>query len=414
MSPNERGRPAKAASGVSTGIATGQILPETTDDGADPGSAVSRDTVSVALVDPDPDQPRRHIDPAALTELAESIAANGLAVPILVRPAGERFLLVHGERRWRAVRSLGWESVPAEVRDLGDDAARWLQLAENIGRSDLSPIEEAAAFRRLLADGSVSRDTLAARLGKSRSYVAQKLRLLDLPAPLTLLLDRGALSEGHVRQLLRVRSLYTEAHTVGGDGTESRDDDDGCSRMPDWPVADRVAAARVLLQAGRPEDWPTMYPHFPFGLDPGDEQHVLAADAAIALHVETATVGEKYPAWSVVATYFAALAVWRGLSVADLHNVLNVWMERLHAAVIAVCAAYADPGPPEHSDRIAWLHWWGHRSDLRHARLLNDHKHLVDDALRSLYTIGAVVAPSNCQRGGNLHDEYQLAADGAE
>lgn len=419
MLPERLSRPVgngPAVSGVEGDYELDPTLADPADNGEQP-TRVSRDTtVPVELVDPDPDQPRQHIDKAALTELAESIAANGLAVPILVRPAGGRYLLVHGERRWRAVSSLGWESVPAEIRVLDDDAARWLQLAENIGRADLSPIEEATAFRRMLADGSVSRDTLAARLGKSKSYVSQKLRLLDLPAPLTMLLDRRALSEGHVRQLLRIRGLYTDAHTIGAGAGEQQDDQRrdraGTSRMPDWPALDRVAAAEVLLQVGRPEDWPSLYPHFPWGLDADDAKDVLAADAAIALHIEMSAVGSTYPAWPVAATYFAGLAVWAELSVADLHDVIDRWVERLHAAVIAVNAVYAKPEPPEHSDRIAWLHWWGHRSDLRHGWLLNDHKHLVDDALRSFNTIGAVIAPSNCQWGGNLHDEYQAAAEG--
>ena len=405
MAEDDKGRPGEKAAPRSNGDTL--RIPPACDNGVDP--PVSRDTVPVDLVDPDPDQPRRHIDSVALDELAASIAANGLAVPILVRPVDGRYLIVHGERRWGAAVSLGWEFVPAEVRALGDEEARWIQLAENIGRADLSPIEEANAYRTMLVDGAVSRDTLAARLGKSKSYVAQKLRLLDLPTPLTMLLDRGALSEGHVRQLLRIRGLYTEAHVVGG----QRDPDpQRLDPAQEWPVEDRVAAAKVLLKVGRPEDWPAAFPSFPWGLNANDGD-VLAAEAGIALHEELAAAGPSYPRWAATATYFAALTVWAGLPVTGLHTVLNAWIERLHAAVIAVDTIHSQADPPDPADRLPWLHWWGHRSDLRHAGLLDDHDHLREDAVRILNTLAALIAPSSCQLGRPHHDEYQAAEHGA-
>lgn len=172
-----------------------------------------------ALIDTDQDQPRKHFDAAALGELAQSIAASGLAVPILVRPVGDRFLIVHGERRFRAVQSLGWESIPADVRDMSAQDARWLALVENVQRSDLTPIEEAQAYQAALS-GGITQTELGRRLGKSQSYIAQKLRLLKLPEDVRRALSVGQLSEGHARQLLRLgssadQSIYGEQAVRG-------------------------------------------------------------------------------------------------------------------------------------------------------------------------------------------------------
>jgi ParB family chromosome partitioning protein len=141
---------------------------------------MSRD-ILLSLIDADPEQPRKNFDPAGIDELAQSMAASGLAVPICVRPAGERFVIVHGERRWRAACQLGWHTIQAEVWDVSAEDAHWLSLIENVQRQDLSPIEEAHAYRVRLADG-ITQEELGRRIGKSQSYVAQKVRLLKLPA----------------------------------------------------------------------------------------------------------------------------------------------------------------------------------------------------------------------------------------
>lgn len=169
---------------------------------------MSRD-ILLTQIDVDPNQPRKHFDEAALAELAQSMAANGLAVPILVRPVGERYMIVHGERRYRAAHRLGWVSIPAEVREMDADAAQWLALVENVQRSNLSPIEEAQAYHARLAQG-ITQTALAERIGKTQSYIAQKLRLLKLPE-----VTRGALyfremTEGHARQLLRINSSLVQ------------------------------------------------------------------------------------------------------------------------------------------------------------------------------------------------------------
>lgn len=166
--------------------------------------SMSRD-IDLTLIDPDPDQPRKRFDATEIDGLAESIAATGLAVPIMVRPDHDRFVIVHGERRWRACRQLGWKTIPANVVEIDAGAAWWLALVENIQRADLSPLEEAHAYRRSLATG-LSQTDLGRRIGKSQSYIAHKLRLLTLPADVQAAIDDRRLSESHARQLLRLEA----------------------------------------------------------------------------------------------------------------------------------------------------------------------------------------------------------------
>ena len=163
---------------------------------------MSRD-ILLHLIDAVPDQPRTHFDQGALDGLAQSMAANGLAVPILVRPVGERFIIVHGERRYRAASLLQWETILADVRDIPLDDVPWLALVENIQRADLSPIEEARAYRAHL-DTGITQQELGKRIGKTQSYIASKLRFLKLEPEIQQALTTGDISEGHAKQLLRV------------------------------------------------------------------------------------------------------------------------------------------------------------------------------------------------------------------
>jgi len=163
---------------------------------------MSRD-ILLSLIDADPEQPRKHFDTTQLDELAQSMAANGLAVSILVRPAGERYTIVHGERRYRAALSLGWETIAADVCDVAPDEAPWLALIENIQRADLSPIEEARAYRARL-DTGITQEALGKRIGKSQSHIATRLRYLKLEPEMQEALHTGVITEGHAKQLLRI------------------------------------------------------------------------------------------------------------------------------------------------------------------------------------------------------------------
>lgn len=151
-----------------------------------------------------PQQPRRSMDAEALEELASSIAAVGLVQPIVVRRVEDGYELIAGERRWLAAQKAGYTVIPAIVRPASDVESLELALVENIVRQELNPVDEAYALKVLLEDLGVTQENLAARVGKSRSAIANKIRLLDLPASIQEALAKGELSEGHGRALLAV------------------------------------------------------------------------------------------------------------------------------------------------------------------------------------------------------------------
>ena len=156
----------------------------------------------VSAIRRNPRQPRRVFDPAALQELATSIASVGIVQPVIVRKVDDGYELIAGERRWRAAQQAGFTVIPAIVRAASDVESLELALVENVVRQQLNPVDEAFALKVLLEDLGVTQEKLAARVGKSRSAIANKIRLLDLPAPIQESLASGAVSEGHARALL--------------------------------------------------------------------------------------------------------------------------------------------------------------------------------------------------------------------
>lgn len=156
----------------------------------------------VNLIRRNPRQPRRAFDAQALEELATSIAAVGVVQPVIVRAAGDGYELIAGERRWRAAQRAGFTAIPAIVRIASDVESLELALIENVVRQNLNPVDEAYAFKVLLEDLGVTQESLASRVGKSRSAIANKIRLLDLPAAVQESLAGGVLSAGHGRALL--------------------------------------------------------------------------------------------------------------------------------------------------------------------------------------------------------------------
>jgi ParB family chromosome partitioning protein len=160
--------------------------------------------VPVDAIRPNPDQPRRSIDPEALGALAASVRASGLVQPVVVRRAGEGYELIAGERRWRAAREAGLASVPALVRDADERERLELALVENVVREDLNPIEVARALAVLVEDFGQTQAALAERLGRSRPAVSNLMRLLELPDDVQDLVVAGQISEGHARAVLQV------------------------------------------------------------------------------------------------------------------------------------------------------------------------------------------------------------------
>lgn len=191
---------------------------------AAPVSGDSVQHVGVGQIRPLPGQPRRHFDETAITELADSIATRGLLQPIIVRraPDGEGYQLVAGERRWRAAQRAGLHQIPALVRELDDAATYEIALVENIQRQDLNAIEEAGAYRRLIDDFGHSQEELAKLVGKSRSHVANLMRLLDLPSGVQTLIGDGSLAMGHARALIGADNAEAIARKVVKEGLSVR------------------------------------------------------------------------------------------------------------------------------------------------------------------------------------------------
>ena len=167
------------------------------------GSSTGLREIPVTSVHPNPNQPRVHFDEEALAELTSSVRAIGVLQPILVRPRGESdFELIAGERRWRAATRAGLSTIPAIVRVTDDVSSVEQALVENLHRQDLTPLEEAAAYKQLLDDFSMTHEQVATKVGKSRSAITNSLRLLALPAAVQQLLADGRLTAGHAKALL--------------------------------------------------------------------------------------------------------------------------------------------------------------------------------------------------------------------
>ena len=166
---------------------------------AEPSSGPMFEQLSLDRIDPNPRQPRGSFDEEPLQELTTSIEAVGVLQPIVVRPSGERYQIVMGERRVRAARAAGLERIPAIVRTTEDDQMLRDALLENVHREDLNPLEEAAAYEQLLLDFGITQEELAARLGKSRPVIANAMRLLRLPGSVQRRIAARTLSAGHAR-----------------------------------------------------------------------------------------------------------------------------------------------------------------------------------------------------------------------
>jgi ParB family transcriptional regulator, chromosome partitioning protein len=158
--------------------------------------------IDIALLAPDTQQPRRHFDESALEELAKSIADRGVLQPIIARETARGLRIVAGERRWRAAQKAGLHQIPVIIKSLNDGEALEIGLLENIQRKDLNAIEEAESYRRLIAEFGYTQEELGNVVHKSRSHVANLLRLLDLPSSVSNAVIDGKLSMGHARALL--------------------------------------------------------------------------------------------------------------------------------------------------------------------------------------------------------------------
>ncbi|MEO0357704.1 MAG: ParB/RepB/Spo0J family partition protein [Pseudomonadota bacterium] len=188
-------------------------------------ASASERYVPIEQIYPNPDQPRRHFDPDDLNDLSNSIKTKGVIQPLIVREHPNQkdgFEIVAGERRWRAAQMAQLHQVPVVVRSLDDQSVLEIAIIENIQRADLNPIEEAIGYRQLMDRFGHTQEKLADALGKSRSYIANLLRLLNLPVPVQAMVTDGRLSAGHARALITADDPVALAEKVVGQGLSVR------------------------------------------------------------------------------------------------------------------------------------------------------------------------------------------------
>jgi ParB family chromosome partitioning protein len=202
------------------GRGLGALIP-----GGSPAERKGVMNLGIEEIRPDRGQPRRHFDEAHIEELAESIRTKGVLLPLIVRRSSQGYVLVAGERRWRAAQKAGLRELPVMVREVTEKEAFELALIENIQREDLNPVEEAEAYRRLIDEHGLTQEELATRVGKDRSTVANALRLLRLPDAIKQAIVSGELSMGHARALLAIADegdLRKAAEKVMAEGLSVR------------------------------------------------------------------------------------------------------------------------------------------------------------------------------------------------
>lgn len=163
-------------------------------------------SVKISMIEPNRSQPRKKFDEEALTELSESMKKFGVLQPLLVKKSGEFYEIIAGERRWRAAKLAGLKEIPVIIKEIEDKEAAEIAVIENIQREDLSPIEEALAYRRLITEFGLTQEEVAERVSKNRSTITNSLRLLNLDDRVRELLEEGKLSSGHARALLAVEN----------------------------------------------------------------------------------------------------------------------------------------------------------------------------------------------------------------
>ncbi len=204
------------------------LIGDSTPEPINPDKAPPRDTrrVPIEFLEPNPRNPRKNFAEKDLGDLTESIREKGIIQPILVRPAAgkvNRFEIIAGERRWRAAQKAGLHEAPVLIRDITDQEALELAIIENVQRADLNPIEEALGYEQLTAEFHYSQGELAKVIGKSRSYVANTMRLLKLPNSVKDYLAEGLLTAGHARALITVEDPAALAELIVDRGLSVRD-----------------------------------------------------------------------------------------------------------------------------------------------------------------------------------------------
>lgn len=214
------------------------------------GGDESTTALPLSEIEPDKGQPRKQFDDAALSELAASIAEHGVLQPIVVRPSPMGgYIIVAGERRWRAARLAGLTEIPAVIREITDTQAMEIALIENLQREDLNPVEEAMGYQQLMERCNYTQEAAASRLSKSRSAVANSLRLLHLPKSVLELLRTGQLNTGHAKAVLSLQEAADQeaaAQAIVQGGLNVRQAEALCKKMAKQPRARRESVRPPL------------------------------------------------------------------------------------------------------------------------------------------------------------------------
>jgi ParB family chromosome partitioning protein len=240
-------------------IAAQPVDPE--DAGNNARTTVNRRTVGTAQLIPNPDQPRRHFTEGALKELADSIREHGIIQPILVRPYKnneDMYEIIAGERRWRAAQIAQLHQVPVVIREMDDETVYKIALIENLQREDLTAIEEALGYRRLMDDYGHTQEDVAEIIGKSRSHVANMVRLLGLPASVQNMVNDGKLSAGHARALAGVDNPADLAREIVSKGLSVRQAEKLAANAAGRTIKHKVAGIKNAVTGEIEKDHDTL------------------------------------------------------------------------------------------------------------------------------------------------------------
>ena len=236
----------RSGSGLGRGLAAlldEAVRQKAPDEGAATTPTSGIREIEIGRIRPNSSQPRTHFDEESIAELAESISERGVLQPILLRPANNGFELVAGERRWRAAQKAGLHAIPAIVRDIDDSTSAEIALIENIQRADLNPIEEAEGYRQLINRHGHTQDGLSKIVSKSRSHIANLLRLLNLPDAVKLALMQGDIDMGHARAIATVPNPDSLLQAIIGKGLSVRQTEALAQKAKSAPVRPSARAA---------------------------------------------------------------------------------------------------------------------------------------------------------------------------
>lgn len=294
--------------------------------------------IKIDLIDTDPNQPRKNF--SGIEELAASIKEKGLLEPITLRPAGNRYIIVIGERRFKAAQLAGLTEIEANIRDITEQEAFELAIIENVQRQDLTPIEEAKAFK-LLQDQGKTQAAIAQTIGKGQSYIAHKLRLLKLPEFLTYYIDQNLLTENHIRQIMKLKDIYPPG--LKRDMPQKL--------KPD--IIENEEAASFFLSQLRPEGKVIL-----LEAQPAQVEALKLFASYVLKH------NFKVDQWLVAGLWWASIAAIIPLNVADLTTSIKAWQERYYDAINMYHLYYKDNNmlrPEQEKEH------WGFWEDLKHS-----------------------------------------------